>query len=69
MKYSNLFQDYQPRQGKAWLRSLPSDIRKNFSVIGLMVQRELNLNIHSIGGRANVQRAKRDYRGRFVRKG
>jgi hypothetical protein len=64
MNYPNLFKNYPQRRGRAWLRALPAEERKAFSMIG----REYNQHGH-LGGMARAQQAKRDERGRFVKGG
>jgi hypothetical protein len=63
MKYPKLFSKYE-RAGRTWLRNIPAEDRKVFSMIG----REAHQHGH-LGGVARATTAKRDSRGRFVKAG
>jgi len=62
MLYPNLFKNFEPRQGKAWVRNLPAEERRVFVEIGLQAA-----DHGRMGGVARAQTACRDRRGRFAK--
>lgn len=58
------FVRYDPLKGRDWLRSISAEDRQVFATLGREHTPE---NIHSLGGQARAERARRDKRGRFVK--
>lgn len=68
MTYPNLFKNCYPNlKGQNWLSGIPEEDRKAFSKPGLSEQRDKNINIHQIGGKACAKKLRRDKRGRFIK--
>lgn len=63
---------YKPLRSKAWLNQLSDEDRSVFGKIGYLScltgenKRGEEINLASIGGKANAAKAKRDKRGRFI---
>lgn len=61
--YSNIFKNRYPElRGKNWLQSVSVEDKKAFINIGFMAS-----DCGRKGGKARAEKAKRDYRGRFIK--
>jgi hypothetical protein len=59
-QYPGLFKDYT-RHGRAWLATLPAEVRRVFSEIG-----RIHAEHGHRGGLVRAQTGKRDEKGRFT---
>jgi hypothetical protein len=63
--YARLFQNRYPAlKGRDWLRHVDPDDRKAFSLVGIAHRKA---GYGKQGGKTNIQKARRDSKGRFVK--